>query len=401
MNDDNSSSVSQPSLFQDIKQNLQGDKVIWVVCIFLALISILVVYSATGSLAYKNAGGDTEHFLLKHTFLMGLAFAAMFFTHKVNYKYFSRLSRFALLAAVPLLLIAWQFGTTFNEASRWITIPFINYTFQPSDLGKLALIANLASMLSKRQSNIHEFQKSLGPVLIWCGVICGLIGLTDWSSASLLYLTCLLLLFIGRVSIKNIGTLLLVGLVAGVFAFSFGQRSGTVSSRLESYLADDQVPFQAEQSYIAVATGGFTGKGAGNSVQKNFLPHPYSDFIFAVIVEEYGLIGALTVIGLYLILLYRGMLIVARSERAFGGLLAAGLTFSLVVQSLVHMSVVVGLLPVTGLPLPLLSMGGTSLIFTGVTIGMILSVSRVGVSEPEEKKVVKERGRNVSRTETE
>ncbi|MEM1135105.1 MAG: FtsW/RodA/SpoVE family cell cycle protein [Bacteroidota bacterium] len=359
-----------------IQKYLQGDKMIWGVSIILSLISILVVYSATGNLAYRSAGGDTEYFLTKHTFLIILGFVTMYICHRIDYRFYSRLSRYALLASIPLLIIAWQFGSTINEASRWIVIPFTSFSFQPSDFAKLALISNIASMLSKRQMKIKDYQKAITPILVWCGIICTLIGLTDWSSASLLFLTCLLLLFIGRVPMKHLGMMVIVGAMAGAFAFTFGQRSQTVTSRLSSYMSDDKVSFQSEQAYIAVATGGFAGKGAGKSTQRNFLPHPYSDFIFAIIVEEYGFLGALVVIVSFLLLLYRGMLIVSRSNRAFGGLLAAGLTFSLVLQAFVHMGVVVGILPITGLPLPLLSMGGTSLLFTGMSIGMLLSISR-------------------------
>jgi cell division protein FtsW len=362
--------------FNTATEYLKGDKVIWSVVIALSLFSILVVYSATGSLAYKSAGGNTEYFMIKHTFLVVIALIATYVCHNIHYKYYSRLSRLALLASVPLLLFAWQFGTTLNQASRWIIIPFIEYSFQPSDLAKLALIANLASMLSKRQSSIHEFQRAIIPVVIWCGVICALIGLSNWSTATLLFATCMLLMFIGRVPTQNIVMLLFAGLLAGAVAFTFGQRGSTVTSRMEKYFSDTEVPFQVEQSYIAIATGGITGKGVGQSTQRNFLPHPYSDFIFAIIIEEYGFIGALIIIVLYLTLLYRALVTVSMSERAFGGLLAAGLAFSMVIQAFVHMGVVVGLLPVTGLTLPLLSMGGTSLIFTGMTIGIILSVSR-------------------------
>jgi cell division protein FtsW len=359
-----------------IQQKLQGDKVVWTVSILLMLISVLVVYSATGSLAYRKMNGDTESFLLRHSGFIVLAFLAMYLCHKIDYVYYSRLSRFALLASIPLLFFAWQFGTSLNEASRWITVPFINKTFQPSDFAKVALIANMASMLSKRQQNIEEFQRGIIPLMFWTGIICSLIGVTDWSSALLLFLTCMLLLFIGRVPVRYLGILLLVGMFSGAFAFAFGQRGQTVSSRLESYLSTTEMPYQAEQAKIAVATGGISGKGVGKSTQKSFLPHPYSDFIFAIILEEYGLLGGIVIIGLYLTLLYRGMVIAVNSNRAFGGLLAAGLIFALVVQALVNMAVVVGLVPVTGLPLPMLSMGGTSLVFTGISIGIVLSVSR-------------------------
>jgi cell division protein FtsW len=280
-----------------------------------------------------------------------------------------------------LLIFSWQFGTNLNEASRWITLPVINKTFQPSDLAKLALIAQLASMLAKRQQNIDDFKESLIPMLLWCGVICGLIAMTNMSTALLLLITCMILLFIGRVPMKYLAMLSLVGVLAGAVAYSVGQRGETAANRIEDFFNPDETPFQAKQSYIAIASGGVLGKGPGRSVRRNFLPHSYSDFIFAIIVEEYGIMGAVIVIALYLALLYRAMLAATRSERAFGGLLSAGLSLALVLQAMVNIGVAVGLLPITGLPLPLISMGGTSLLFTGVALGIILSVSRGEIEE--------------------
>jgi cell division protein FtsW len=355
---------------------LVGDPVIWTIIGLLAFVSMLLVYSATGTLAYKRMEGDTEHYLLKHFLLVVLSFGAIWLCSRIDYRYYSRLSRLALLLSVPLLLFTWQFGTTLNDATRWLTIPYINQTFQPSDLAKFALIANVASMLSKRQLDIGNFEKAIFPILFWCGLICGLIALSDFSSAALLFATCMLLMFIGRVPMRYLTALVVVGLVAGMFALAVGQRGSTVRSRMEAFFSTENVPFQAEQAYIAVAKGGLVGEGPGNSSQKNFLPNPYSDFISAILVEEYGLLGALFVIGLYLTLLYRGMLAAAQSERAFGGLLSAGLSFSLVIQAMINMAVAVGLVPITGLPLPLVSMGGTSLLFTGISIGIIISVSQ-------------------------
>jgi cell division protein FtsW len=364
-----------------VDENLKGDPVIWVIVVALSILSILVVYSATGTLAYKNMGGNTEHYLLKHGSLVILSLVAMWAAHQVDYRYYSRISRFALWISVPLLIFSWQFGTSLNEASRWITIPVINKTFQPSDLAKLALITQLASMLARRQQNIKDFKESLVPILLWCGLICGLIAMTDLSTAGLLMVTCMILLFIGRVPVKYLVMLAFVGLIAGAIAFSIGQRRETAISRIQDFVNPEEIPFQAKQSYIAIASGGITGKGPGNSVRRNQLPHSYSDFIFAIIVEEYGIIGAVSVILLYLGLLYRGMMTSTKSERAFGGLLSAGLSLALVLQAMVNIGVAVGLLPITGLPLPLVSMGGTSLLFTGLSLGIILSVSRGEIDE--------------------
>lgn len=357
-------------------KHLQGDPVIWVVVLCLSLISILVVYSATGSLAYKQMGGNTEYYLIRHTIMVGLAMVVMWVAHKIDYRYYSKITRYALFVSVPLLLYAWQAGSTVNEASRWIELPFIGLQFQPSDLAKMALIAGLASMLAKRQQNIANIKESLIPMLAWCGAICGLIAMTNISTAILLFLTCMLLLFIGRVPPKYLAMLVVVGAFVGVLAMSFGQRGGTAISRVTDFISQEEVPYQAQQSYIAIATGGVIGKGPGKSDQRNFLPYPYSDFVYAIIIEEYGMIGGVFVLFLYLVLLYRGMRVMANSDRAFGGLLSAGLSFAIVIQALVNIGVVVGLGPVTGQTLPLISMGGTSLLFTGLSLGIILSVSR-------------------------
>jgi cell division protein FtsW len=356
-------------------KNLQGDPVIWMIVAILSIISVLVVYSAAGSLAYRNME-VVEVYLVKHGALIILSLVAMWVSHKIDYRYYSKISKLALWVAVPLLLFAWQSGTTINEASRWITIPVIKQVFQPSDLAKLALIAGLASMLAKRQQYIEDFKNYILPILLWIGAICGLIAMTDLSTAVLLFVTCMIVMFIGRVPIKYLALLVLVGALVGTMAISIGQRGQTAKSRIESFMNESDMPFQAEQAHIAIATGGITGKGPGNSDQKNFLPHPYSDFVFAIIIEEYGMIGGIFVLSLYLILLYRGMRAAAQSERAFGGLLSAGLSFAVVLQAMVNMGVVVGLGPITGLPLPLLSMGGTSLLFTGISLGIIQSVAR-------------------------
>ncbi|MCS6969245.1 MAG: FtsW/RodA/SpoVE family cell cycle protein [Cytophagales bacterium] len=361
----------------ELRDIFQGDPVLWAVVFALSMIGILLVYSATGTLAFRYMEGDTETYLLRHTSIVLVGFIAMWFCSRIDYRVYSRLSRFALLLSVPLLLFTWRYGVTINDATRWITIPYFNRTFQPADLAKFALIVNVASMLAKRQNAIRvDAQRAFTPILIWCGIICGLIGLSDLSGAVLLFVTCMLLMFIGRVPSRYLLNLLAVGLIAGLFAVVVGQRGETAKNRLKAFFDLEQMPFQAEQAHIAIATGGFIGKGPGQSVQRDYIPHPYSDFIFAILIEEYGFVGAAVVIALYLTLLYRGMLVAAKSELAFGGLLSAGLSFSLVIQAFVNMGVAVGILPITGLPLPLISMGGTSMLFTGVSIGVIISVSR-------------------------
>ena len=355
--------------------NIQGDQIIWAIVIALALMSVFVVYSATGALAYRNME-SIEHYLFKHMALIGLSLVAMWAAHKVDYRYYSKLSKLGLWISIPLLIYAWKAGLNINDASRWITIPIINQVFQPSDLAKLSLIAAMAGMLSKRQQNIEDFKEVVIPMVLWSGVICGLIAMADLSSALLLFATAMLLMFIGRVPVKYLVMLVAVGAVTGAIALSVGQRGDTAKSRVTSFFTETELPFQAEQARIAIASGGIVGKGPGKSDQRNFLPHPYSDFVYAIIIEEYGMIGGITILLLYLALLYRGMKAVANSDRAFGGLLSAGLSFALVLQAMVNMGVVVGLGPITGLPLPFLSMGGTSLLFTGISLGIIISVSR-------------------------
>lgn len=357
-------------------KHIQGDPVIWMVVVCLSVISILVVYSATGSLAYKHQGGNTEYYLFRHTIMVVLGLVVMWIAHKIDFRYYSKIARYALIASVPLLFYAWKFGTTVNDASRWIVLPFIGLQFQPSDLAKMALVAALAGMLSKRQQKIDDIKETLVPMLTWCGIICGLIAMTNFSTAIMLFLTAMLILFIGRVPVKYLGMLAAVGLLVGVVAIKFGERGPTLMKRIEVFLSGDELPHQMQQANIAMANGGVLGLGPGKSIQRNFLPEAFSDFVYAIIIEEYGTIGGLFVLFLYIVLLYRGMRVVANSDRAFGGLLSAGLTFAIVIQALVNIGVVVGLGPVTGQTLPLISMGGTSMLFTGLSLGIVLSVSR-------------------------
>jgi cell division protein FtsW len=363
------------SIADFIREHLKGDRQIWWIVLFLSILSVLVVYSATGTIAYQKMGGNTEAYLFKHGALVVLGLVFMFIAHRINYIHYARLSKFGLYLSVPLLIWAYFKGANLNDASRWITIPIINQTFQPSDLAKLALISNLAAMLAKRQRVAYEPQVLVN-MIGWIGLICALIVISNASTALLLAATCFLLMYIGRVPRGYLAGMVLFCLVAGGFALVVGQRYQTFVGRISRFQDDTKIDYQVEQSYIALANGGVTGQGPGNSHQRNFLPHPYSDFIYAIIVEEYGLVGGVVVLLAYLWLLMRGMRAIQSSTRPFGGLLSAGLTFSIVIQAMINMAVAVGLVPVTGLPLPLLSMGGTSLLFTGAAIGIVISVSR-------------------------
>ncbi len=362
---------------------LQGDKVIWFVVAFLSLFSILAVYSSTGTLAYRYQAGNTEYYVIKHFIILVMGLFLMFIAHKIKYTYYSRISQLALIIAVPLLFLTLFMGTSINEANRWITLPVVNLSFQSSDLAKLALIMYIARILTKKQDQIKDFKGAFLPVIIPILVVCGLILPANLSTAVVLFSTSVVLMFIGRVSMKYIMAVVLTGVmffsvfIAILLNSPDTGRLYTWKSRIENFTDKENADtYQIDQAKIAIATGGIAGKMPGNSVQRNFLPQAYSDFIYAIIIEEYGLIGGGIVLMLYLILLFRGIRIAHRSPGTFGAFLAAGRTFSLVFQAMINMAVTVDLIPVTGQPLPLLSMGGTSLWFTSLAIGIIISVSR-------------------------
>ena len=362
---------------------LKGDKVIWAVVLLLSILSLLAVYSSIVTLAYKYHGGDTFYYLFKHGMMLLIGFGFMLLVHRLNFKYYSRISQIALYVSAPLLLLTLSFGANINDASRWLVIPVINQTFQTSDLAKLALIIYLARELSRKQEQIKDFKTAFVPIMIPVLLICGLILPANFSTAAMLFTTSLIVMFIGRISLKYIFSLIGIGLGALMLMLLIAKakpellpRMDTWVKRIESFSSGEREGnYQADQAKIAIATGGVFGKGPGGSTQRNFLPHPYSDFIYAIIIEEYGLIGGVAVIILYLILFFRGIRTAQKSEKTFGALLAIGLSFSLVFQAMINMAVAVNLFPVTGQPLPLVSMGGTSIWFTCLAIGIILSVS--------------------------
>jgi len=357
----------------------KGDRWIWLIVILLSVWSLLAVYSATGTLAYKKGVG-TEQYLIKHLVFIVGGLGLMYFSHLLDYRYYAGISKILMVITIPLLLYTLLFGSTVNDASRWVTIPVINQTFQTSDMAKLALITFLARTLTRKQENIKDVKRAFLPIMGSVCVIFILIALANLSTALMLFGVSILLLIIGRISIKQIAIVCLGGLILLTAVVLFGPRRKTYISRIETYMHPEKVDsdksFQANQSKIAIASGGLFGKGPGNSTQRNFLPHPYSDFVFALIIEEYGSVGAVLLVIIYLVFLWRCILIVTQSPKAFGALLAAGLSFSLTIQAFANMAVAVGLGPVTGVPLPLVSMGGTSILFTSVAFGIILSVSR-------------------------
>lgn len=371
----------------NIVQKAKGDRVIWAVVLLLSLISIIVVFSATAALASRYKDGNATFYLFKHGVIIALGIVLAYFTHKIRYIYYSRLSQIMIILSVPLLAFTLIGGESAGGAERWIELFGTGLTFQPSDFAKLSLIMYLARMLSVKQEQIKDFKSAFLPIILPIIVICGLILPANFSTAALLFTTCLVVMFIGRVSMKYI--LMLVGSGVGLFTLFIlivlalpkdlqkDFRVSTWASRIEGFAGDDpDKAYQADQAKIAIASGKVFGLGPGNSNQRNFLPQASSDFIYAIIIEEFGFVGGLAILFLYLVLMYRAVRIVTKSPKTFGAFLAVGLCFSLVFQGMINMAVAVNLFPVTGQPLPLVSMGGTSIWFTSIAIGIILSVSK-------------------------
>lgn len=380
------------TLFQ---QYFKGDRFVWLAVIVLSLTGLMAVYSSTGTLAFAKQGGKTEYYLFKHGGFLVVGFVLMYFFHRIDFRYFSRVAQWLIWLAIILLIVTIFAGNDINEAKRTLTIPGLGISFQTSDLARLALVMYIARYLSKNQEKLDEWK----PFFWLVGVIaatCFLIMPENLSTSLVLFTTSLVLLFIGNVRLKHllvlVSSFLVLLSIGAIFLLNAPDsmlpgRAKTWKTRLENFAGgDEKDAYQTVQAKIAVANGGITGKGPGGSIQKNTLPHPYSDFIYAIILEEYGLLGGAIIASLYLLIFIRSIRMVVRSPRAFGALLAVGLSFTLVFQSLIHMAVAVALLPVTGLTLPLVSMGGTSLIFTSFAFGIILSVSRTteGDDETEE-----------------
>jgi cell division protein FtsW len=368
--------------------SVRGDRWIWLIVILLSLISLLSVYSAIGTLAFKRGVG-AESILMKHLAMMIGGILLMYISHKLDYRYYSGISKLLMIVTIPLLLYTLLFGSHVNEASRWIAIPGTGLSFQTSDLAKLALITYLARTLSRKQENIKNVKESFIPIMGSVCIVFILIALANLSTALMLFGVSVLLLIIGRISIKQIAIVCLAGAILLAGVIFLGPRRHTYISRIHTFMhpeaANPDKSFQADHAKIAIATGGIFGKGPGKSNEVNYLPEAYSDEIYAIIVEEYGLMGGIILIGIYVFLLYRCIKIVTKAPKAFGALLAAGLSFSLTIQAFANMAVAVGLGPVTGVPLPFVSMGGTSILFTSIAFGIILSVSR-DIDEP--KKVI-------------
>ena len=359
--------------------NLKGDKVIWGVIISLSLFSVLLVYSTAG-----------WEYLFSHLIKLSVGLFFLYQVHKIKFKYFAKIGVLGFVISIILLLLVFVIGVTVNGASRWLSIAGVQ--FQPSDIAKLSILLFMARQLSKYRHEIKDFKFLFLYVLAPLIVICSLILPNNFSTSALIFLNGLVLMFVAKVNIKYIASIIGLGIFGALFIYCIAKispelsnkimpRSATWVSRVDSYFNTKEVKkldqdYQQQQALVAIYNGGFSGVGPGKSTQRNILPYSSSDFIFAIMVEEYGLlIGAIFPMLLYLILFYRALRISTKIASVFGGLICVGLMFSLVFQAFVNMLVSVGVLPVTGQTLPLISMGGTSILFTCITLGIILSVS--------------------------
>lgn len=384
----------------NLVQKTKGDRVIWAIVILLTLASLLLVYSSTGSLAYRMSKSN-ESYLFKQFAFIILGLLIIYFAHRINYTLYSRVAKILFLISMPLLLYTLFFGVQLNAGSRWIKLPVINMTFQTSDLAKLALFMYMSRMLSRKQQVIKDFKKGFLPIIIPVALICMLIAPANLSTAILIGGTSLLLMFIGRVSLKHIGLTIAIAAIPVVLliavAVSTYDKEAGESKKLPAILSSGRIPtwisriqtfvysskeddgektYQINQAKIAIANGGLLGEGPGNSHARNYLPHSYSDFIYAIIIEEYGLLGGAAILFIYLLFLLRCIRIYRKCPYAFGAFLALALSFMLVIQAIANMGVNVNLFPNTGVTLPLVSMGGSSFLFTCLSIGIILSVAR-------------------------
>ena len=391
--------------FKVLTDRAKGDRYIWACVALLVVASLLVVYSATGSLAYKMYHGNTEVYLFKQIVFSIIGLTAIYFLHRVNYALYSRIAIICYIISIPLLIYTLFFGAEINDGSRWIKLPIINMTFQTSDFAKLALFMFISRQLSRKQKVIKNFKKGFLPLIIPVAITCLLIFPANLSNALLTGATALMLMFIGRVSVKHIFLVILIAiipiaiLVASAVVYHNSHKNddeGSVTENTETAehtfkrfatwrgrvvdflypTKQEEASYQIQQAKIAIANGSvFHGLGPGNSRQRNYLPQAYNDFIFSIIIEEYGLFGGVFIIFIYLVFLYRCIRIFRKCPYAFGAFLALGLSFTLVIQAIVNMAVNVNIIPVTGVTLPLISMGGSSFLFTCAAIGIILSVA--------------------------
>ena len=365
----------------EINKTIKGDKGIWAVVIALSIISMLSVFSSSGS--SESSIGD----VVKHVMILLFSFGIIYICHLLPYGFYYRIAPLALVLAFILVFLTIIFGVEKNVATRALRIPIINLTFQTSDFAKIALTIFLARVLAKNQENIKDFKKTFIPLMIPILGLCLLISISNLSTALFIFATSIVLIFIGRISLKQLLGTIGLGVVFFLIMLKLGEaypkifpRQNTWYSRVEAFSnkkeIDKKAPTQENNAMIAIADGRIFGVGAGNSKQRNSLAKASSDFIYVIIIEEYGIVGGFVVILLYLILFYRSIRIASKTPRFFGSLLVFGCSLLIIFQAYIIMGYTVGLLPTTGLPLPLISMGGTSLWFTALNVGIILSVSR-------------------------
>jgi cell division protein FtsW len=370
------------STAERVFSRLKGDRVIWLIVALLSIISLLAVYSSTGTLSYKYQGGNTEYYFMKHATLLIGGWVLMYLSHLVHYRKYAQWAPILLVLAIIFLAITLLLGPSINGARRWIEIPLIGQSFQASDLAKIALILYVARAISAKQDVIKDLKAAFIPIILPIGIVTVLIAPANLSTALVLFFVCVMMMFIGRVASKYIGLLLLVGVGALSILIILGimfpdlVRVATWSSRLNDFLGNSEGAYQVQQAKIAIAKGGWFGVGPGNSLQRNYLPHPYSDFIYAVIIEEYGLFGGFVILALYLLFLFRVVRMVTLAPKAFGAMAAVGIGLLITIQALANMAVSVHMVPVTGQTLPLVSMGGNSVLFTCLSIGIIQSISK-------------------------
>ena len=370
-----------------IAAELRGDRVLWAIIILLSLISMVAVYSAVANLAYRNSGGAVNGYIFKHGVILGFGLVIVYVGHLLAYTKYSRWAPTMLIIAILLLIATLMFGNDINGARRWLTIPGINLTFQSSDFAKLALILFVARAIGSKQDVIKDFREAFVPIILPVLCICLLIALSDLSSAIMLFVICILMMIVGRVAMQYIVMLILLGISVFSMLVMVGSkypelvpRAATWEKRIETYFnpaaakVDDRR--QISGAMVAIANGGIVGVGPGNSTQRHTLYSAQSDFIYSIIVEEYGAVGGILLICIYLLLFFRVIRLVTRSSKAFGAMVAFGIGLSLLLQAFLNIAVNLDLLPVTGLTLPLVSMGGTSLLFTCIALGILMSVSK-------------------------
>jgi cell division protein FtsW len=370
-----------------LSEVFKGDRGIWAMVVLFMFYSLLAVYSSSVSVAFLKYGGNTTYFLRSQFFMLLFGLIIIIITSHLNYKIYSALANIIFASAVALLVLTLFVGVRINEATRWLEIPGTGFRLQTSDLAKVALVIYLARVLAKYQNELNDFGLVSRVFVAPIGIVCALIMSENLSSAVMIFGICMIILYVGRVPVKFLlayggMAIVLILIFAAVLTFIVKDNRVEVwKNRIEAFVSGDEDPdqdYQSNQAKIAISTGGLFGKMPGKSVQRNMLPQSNSDFIFAIIVEEYGLLfGAIPLIMAYLVLLYRGIAIAKRCETAFPAFLVLGLVIMIAIQAILNMLVAVGLFPVTGQTLPLVSWGRSSVLIMSFSIGAILGVSRL------------------------